>query len=127
MALSAIAAVVAVVVLAALAVLQVCVAAGAPWGRLVWGGRHRVLPLRLRVGSAVSVVLYTAMLWMLLARAGILPGGTNALVVIGSWVLFGYFTIGILMNALSRSRSERSVMTPVCTLLAVATLVIALS
>lgn len=121
-----IAAAVAVVLLSALAVLQVCVAAGAPWGRFVWGGAHRVLPTRLRIGSAASVLLYAAFAWLLLARAGALAGSEQSFVVVATWVLCAYFTLGIVMNLLSRSLPERLTMTPVCVVLAAATLIVAL-
>ncbi|MEI3848304.1 MULTISPECIES: hypothetical protein [unclassified Microbacterium] len=122
-----VAATVATLILCALAVLQACVAAGAPWGRFVWGGAHRVLPRRLRIGSAVSVVLYAAFAVVLLSRAGALPGGDSPAVAVITWVLFGYFVVGIAMNAVSRSRAERLTMTPACAALAAATLVVALS
>ena len=121
------AAVIACLVLGALAVLQICVAAGAPWGRLVWGGAHRVLPRRLRIASAASVLLYAGFAAVLLSRAGLLPGGDSLLLRILTWVLFAYFAVGIVTNAVSRSRVERLTMTPVCVVLAAATLVIALS
>ena len=50
----------------------------------------------------------------------------SAFVRVATWVLVGYFVLGIGMNAISRSRPERAVMTPVCVILAVASLVIAL-
>ncbi|MDR7186067.1 hypothetical protein J2X85_003103 [Microbacterium trichothecenolyticum] len=121
------AAVVACLVLGGLAVLQICVAAGAPWGRLVWGGAHRVLPRGLRIASAASVLLYAGFAAVLLSRAGILPGDDSIAVRILTWVLFAYFAVGIVMNAISRSRAERLTMTPVCLVLAASTLVIALS
>lgn len=121
-----IAAIVAAILLAALAALQLCVAAGMPWGRLVWGGAHRVLPRALRIGSALSVLLYAAFAWLLLARAGVLPGSDLPFVVVSTWVLLAYFCLGIVMNAASRSRPERLTMTPVCGVLAAATLIVAL-
>jgi hypothetical protein len=121
------AALAAAVILAALAVLQVCVACGAPFGRLVWGGAHRVLPRRLRMASALSVLLYAAFAGVLLARAGVLPGGDTVFVSIASWVLVGYFTLGVFMNLISRSPAERWTMTPTCLALALLSLVVALS
>jgi hypothetical protein len=120
------AAVGAVVLLAALAALQVGAAAGMPWGRLVWGGAHRVLPPRLRVGSILSVLLYALFAWVLLTRAGALPGADAPFVVVATWVLFAYFCLGILANLASRSLPERLTMTPACLLLAGATLIVAL-
>jgi hypothetical protein len=110
-------------VLALLSVVQICAAAGAPWGHLVWGGVHRVLPLRLRIASGASVVLYAVFAAVLLGRAGmiLIPGD---MVRIGAWVLLVYFAVGILANLASRSRAERAVMAPACGLLAAATAVV---
>lgn len=116
------AAVLATVVLIAIAAVQLVAAAGRPVGRFVWGGQHEVLPQGLRIGSALSVVLYGGMAAALIARS---TGREGALVVI-VWVLVGYFTLGIVMNAVSRSASERSVMTPSCAVLAGCSLLVAL-
>lgn len=123
--MSAAAAVLATVILAALAVLQVLVAAGRPYGRLVWGGQHEVLPTRLRIGSAVSVVLYAGFATLLLWRAGLLWPVTSVIEV-ATWVLFGYLALGVVMNAISRSRAERLVMTPIAAVLAACALVVAI-
>jgi hypothetical protein len=120
------AAVVGCALLAGLAVFQAMLIAGRPWGHLAWGGQHVVLPTRLRVGSAVSIVTYAAMAVLMLAAAGavtVLPAG---FVEVAMWVLAGYFALGIAMNAASRSRPERMVMTPVVLVLAAACLVLAL-
>ncbi|MGO1851663.1 hypothetical protein [Microbacterium sp.] len=112
--------------LAALAALQVLAALGLPLGRFVWGGQHKVLPTRLRIGSVVAVVIYAAIAAVLLSRAGVIPGGDSAFVVIATWVVFAYFVLAILMNVISRSRPERFTMTPVAIVLAVAALIIAM-
>jgi hypothetical protein len=124
-----VAAVVAYVLLAALAVFQIALAAGAPLGSLAWGGRHRVLPRGLRIGSAVSVLLYALFAWIIAAAvAGVdrfgdyVPAENPAI-----WVLAAYFGVGILANLVSRSRPERFVMTPVAAVLCACCLVIALA
>lgn len=117
---------VALVLLAALAVLQVLVALGLPLGHFVWGGQHKILPTGLRIGSAVSVVVYAAMAALLLSRAGVIAGD-GTFVRVATWSLFGYFVLGILMNAISRSEPERFTMTSVTLVLALATLTIALA
>ena len=119
------AAVVATAVLTALAVLQVLVASGRPYGRLVWGGQHATLPRHLRIGSAASVVVYAGMAWVLLARAGLLPGRSGAVDVL-AWVVLAYLALGVVVNGISRSRAERLVQTPTCALLAACALVVAL-
>ena len=125
--MSALAAVVATAILVALAVLQASVAAGAPRGRFVWGGQHQTLPPRLRIGSAVSVLLYAGFALLLLSRAGVLPGGNTGFVIVSTWVLFAYFTLGILGNLSSRSQAERWTMVPTSAVLAAAALIVAAS
>jgi hypothetical protein len=109
-----------------LAVLQVLVATGRPWGALVWGGQHRVLPRHLRVGSAVSPLLYAGFAALLLSRGGVLPAGGSTAVVVGTWVLVAYLAVGVVVNAISRSRPERFVMTPLTLALVACALVVAL-
>ena len=116
------AAVLAGVLLAGLAVLQGLLAAGAPLGRFAWGGQHRVLPAGLRIGSVVSIAVYVLFAVVLVAAAR----QTGGVADVAVWVLTGYFVLGIGLNAISRSRPERLVMTPVVLVLAACCLVVAL-
>lgn len=122
------AAVAACLILAALAVFQVALALGAPLGRFAWGGQHTVLPTSLRIGSALSIAIYAVTGAILLARAGAISlGVSDRTVEIAAWVVTAYFALGILMNAISRSRAERLVMTPTCAVLAALSAVVAAS
>jgi hypothetical protein len=115
------AAVVISVLLTGLAVFQLLLAAGRPWGRFAWGGQYEVLPATLRIGSVVTVVIYAAFAW-LVWRAVARPEDAGPWI----WVLTAFFTLGVVMNAASRSRPERLVMTPVVLVLALCCLAIAL-
>jgi hypothetical protein len=119
-------AVLAVVVLAGLAVFQALLVAGRPLGRFAWGGQHVVLPTGLRVGSAVSIALYGGFAVLILCAAGALTVLPAGFVDVAIWFLTGYFLLGIGLNAISRSRPERMVMTPVVLVLAAVCLVLAL-
>ena len=110
-------AIIATLILVCLALLQALLFTGAPLGRFAWGGRHRVLPMRLRITSLGSIPLYAAMAFVLLDRAGMISVLADDTAVILAWVLTGYFVIGSVMNFMSRSRSERRLMTPVALLL----------
>ncbi|WP_417509499.1 hypothetical protein [Microbacterium sp.] len=114
------------VILAALAVFQIALAAGAPWGRFAWGGQHRVLPRKLRVGSVISIIIYALIAFLAWERVGATSVLPPVLVQVAMWVVFAYFALGILMNAISRSKPERYTMTPVVTVLAVLSLLIAM-
>jgi hypothetical protein len=116
------AAVLACVLLAGLAVFQGLLVAGAPLGRFAWGGQHRVLPTGLRIGSVASIASYVLIAVVCVAAARQATGVADVAI----WVLAGYFLLGIGLNAVSRSRPERLVMTPVVLALTVCCLVIAL-
>ncbi|WP_120338693.1 hypothetical protein [Cryobacterium soli] len=113
--------------MAGLIIFQAALIAGAPLGHFAWGGQDRVLPVQKRLGSATSIGLYLIFGVLVLQRAGLAtvlpwPGA----VAVAVWVLAGYFALGIIMNAASRSRPERWTMAPLCALLAALTVVVAL-
>ncbi|WP_022891690.1 hypothetical protein [Agromyces subbeticus] len=114
------------VLLAVLAVFQIALAFGAPIGRFAWGGQHRVLPTRLRIGSGVSILIYAFIAVLALDRTGLVELVPDAVSTIGMWVVFGYFVLGIFMNAISRSKPERFTMAPLSAVLAVLSLLVAL-
>jgi hypothetical protein len=120
------AAILASALLGGLAVFQAGLVAGRPWGRLAWGGQHEVLPARLRIGSAVSIVLYAAIAAVVLTAAVLVRLVPRGFADVAIWLLVGYFALGILLNGISRSRPERVVMTPLVLLLSLCCLVVAL-
>lgn len=125
--MTAFAAIAATVVLGLLAVFQLALVAGAPLGHLAWGGQSRVLPTRLRIGSVVSIVIYALIAALLLERAGLIRlFGDPGFIQIAAWVVFAYFALGILLNAISRSKPERYTMVPVTIVLAALSLLVAL-
>jgi hypothetical protein len=127
MLLDQLSAILACALLAGLAVFQVALIAGAPLGRMAWGGQHRVLPAKLRIGSAVSILLYALFAYAALAKAGfVLVLVTESFTTITVWVLTAYFVLGVLMNGISRSKPERLLMTPTTMALAALYLVLAL-
>lgn len=114
-------------VLAALSLFQTALIFGAPIGHFAWGGTHRVLPMKLRIGSVVAVLLYGLFAVFILNKAGLMATLSAGVTNVGVWAMTGYFALGIGMNAISRSKPERIVMTPVALVLAVLFLVASLS
>ena len=122
------AAIVFTVLMAGLIIFQVALIAGAPLGHFAWGGQDRVLPVQKRLGSAISIGLYLIFAVLVLQRAGlanVLPW--PGIVVVATWVLAGYFALGIVLNAVSRSRPERLTMAPLSAVLTVLTVIVAMS
>ena len=114
-------------ILAGLAIFQVALIGGAPLGRMAWGGQHRVLPAKLRIGSAISIAVYALFAYAALAKADVVaPFVSESFTSIIMWVMTAYFALGILMNGISRSKPERLIMTPIALALAAVYLVLAL-
>lgn len=127
-ALMILAVIVSATLLALLGILQIALALGAPAGRFAWGGRHQVLPRKLRIGSIMSFPVYFGIALSLVSKSGIYPVISQGIFLdVLIWVIFAYFVLGIFMNAISRSNPERYTMTPVATVLAACTLYIAVS
>ena len=113
-------------VLALLAVFQLALVLGAPWGHLAWGGQDRVLPARKRIGSVISILIYAFMALVAWDRVGAISIFPDLLSQIAMWVIFAYSVLGILMNAISRSKPERYTMVPVAIVLSVLSFLIAM-
>ena len=121
------AAILACIILASLTAFQIALILGAPIGRYAWGGQHNILPAKLRIASAISIVLYGVFAAFIISKAGLIPAiGNTSIVNVAVWILAIYFCIGVPMNAISRSKPERALMTPVAFALAITTLTLAL-
>ncbi len=124
-----IAAIVAVALLGVIVIFQIALALGAPLGYAAWGGRHPgVLPMRLRVASAVvALVVYPVIILVVLAAAGLIAA--DWLPIDGSllmWALAAFLGLGAIANFASRSPRER-IWGPVALAIAVCCAVIAAS
>jgi hypothetical protein len=122
------AAIVAAIGYVGIAGFQVALALGAPLGHAAWGGKHRVLPSRLRVASGVAAVIWIVGAVIVLGRAGFeVSPFSDSVERWGAWVFVGLLVVGTLMNAASSSRWERFVWAPISAILAFATSVVASS
>lgn len=119
---------VALITLLGLTLFQSALIFGAPIGKFAWGGNNRILPRRLRIASFTSIMLYSTFALFIASKASLINIIDDERVLdIGMWVFTSYFFIGIIMNAISRSKPERNLMTPVATILAVSFLIVTLA
>lgn len=115
-------------VLGLLGVFQALLALGFPLGRAAWGGAHRILPPKLRWGSSAAIPILGVAAWVVLSRAGLVgPGSESSLIRFSCWVFAGFFALNTAGNISSKSPPERTIMTPVSTLLSACFFVVALS
>jgi hypothetical protein len=123
-----VAALVAALLLVPVIVLQALLAAAFPFGHAAWGGQYRVLPVKLRWGSAAATVVLGAAIWIVLARAGVIASARQSVVVrAATWLFAGVFLLNTIGNLASSSATERKVMAPITLLLAACFLIVALS
>lgn len=126
--ISKLAAIIILIIFTSLAIFQVSLVFGAPFGHFAWGGQNKVLPLQFRIGSIISVLLYVLFCLIALDKSHTRNIFKKQQVSqIGSWVIVGYSFVGIFMNGLSKSNSERNLMTPLTAIIFLLFLLIAMS
>lgn len=121
-----IAALISLTLLGLLAFFQILLIAGVPIGKFAWGGQHKTLPPKLRISSIVSIGIYAFIAVLIVSKAGlwqVIPEGT--FLTVSLWVVFGYFVLGVGLNAISRSKAERYTMTPASLVFAICLFIIA--
>lgn len=91
-----------------LVTFQIALALGAPLGEAAWGGKHKnVLPRNLRIGSLFAAASLLFMSLVVLSASSSVNLYPESFTTVVLWVMAIYFAIGIVMNALSRSKVER--------------------
>lgn len=107
---------------------QLLLAIGLPLGQAAWGGKYRILPIRLRIASLLAAIITALALVIIMEKAEVFALFNNQTVVTClTWIFTGYFGLNIFMNLLSKSRLEKRIMTPVATVLFIMCLLVALT
>jgi len=110
-----------------MSVFQLLLALGLPLGRAAYGGKYEKLPTNLRIVSLIVVGIFVFAIFIVLERAGIITIFNNILLTaIIVWILAGYFTLNVLMNAVSKSNWEKRIMTPLSLIIAVCCFIVAI-
>jgi hypothetical protein len=120
--MTVVAAIVATGLFLAMSAFQAALAAGAPLGDHVLGGRQSgTLPSRLRLFSGIAAVLLLGFAFVVLARAGVIgsPAGAARLLAVACWIVAGFLVLNTLSNLASKSRLERTVFAGTTAVLAV--------
>lgn len=90
------------------AVFQVLLASGAPYGEAAWGGKKgKVLPRNYRIASVFSCLFFIFSILVVLSATGTMDLFSSSFVDEYMWFLTIYLGLGIIMNAISRSKKER--------------------
>lgn len=120
-------ALIATLILLVLSAFQIALAAGAPLGHFAWGGHHRVLPVRQRTASVSALAIYALVVSFVAQSAGWTTIWPEGRIEPTLWIITCYLAVSVGLNAMSKSRAERLVMTPVAAVLTALFLTLVLS
>ena len=96
-----------------IAIMTVFVACGLPLGEFTMGGQHKILPKKFRLASVVSVAIQIFAIIIILQAGGFIPLWLSFKVT--KYICFffaAYLSLNTIMNMISKSRTEKYVMTP---------------
>lgn len=120
--------IIATFILVCLSIFQLLLILGMPLGYAAWGGKYEVLPLNLRIGSIISIMIYIIAIYTILSKSGIVHKHTNTKFVnIAMWVFAVLFIISAFLNFASQRVWERSIMSSLSILLGLSFLRVAKS
>jgi cell division protein FtsW (lipid II flippase) len=89
-------------------VFQTKIAAGAPYGRISYGGKYKeTLPKNYRIVSAMSVFVYLFFISVVLSYSSDLNTYSETFSRSVLWFMAVFFGLGTLANGASRSKPER--------------------
>ena len=116
------------VVVAGVIAFQAALALGVPWGSYAMGGAFPGrFPPRMRLAAVVQAALLAITVAIVLSRAGlVLPTWSEA----AGWLIWAVVAIGlvgVVLNAISPSASERRIWVPVTLMMLACSVVVAVS
>ncbi len=86
---------------------------GKPWGHLTMGGKFKgVLPTKMKVVSAVSILILFLFLLIVEISAGTFLIELNSVARIALWFVIGYNIIGVVLHIITPSKWERILWLP---------------
>ncbi|WP_293451512.1 hypothetical protein [Planktotalea sp.] len=101
-------------IIATTILFQICLIAGAPWGRFTQGGQHAgKLPIGNRFAAGVSILLLLAMAAAMLSAAGYWPNWP----IWTGWALLVLQILSTTLNWITPSKQERRIWGPVTTVM----------
>jgi len=123
-----IAAIIAVVIFAGMSVFQLLLALGLPLGKLAYGGKYEKLPTNMRIMSLVAIGIFAMGSISVLERAGMITVfNIPIFTLVVVWVIAVYLAFNTLLNAVSKSKQEKLIMTPLSLILSICCFIVAIA
>lgn len=103
-----------------IAILYIALVLGSPYGEFAMGGKYMVMPKLMRVKYAVAVFIQIFGMIILLQTGNVFSTKIpNNVANIGCYVFTAYLTLNTIMNAISKSKKEKYIMTPLTAITAI--------
>jgi preprotein translocase subunit SecY len=110
-------------------IFQLLIVIGLPLGHLSYGGKYdrQKLPNKLRITSVIAIIIFSFATITYLEFAGLITILNNPnFTLIYCWIIAIYLTLGVLMNAASKSKWEKRIWTPITLLNAISCYIVLL-
>lgn len=109
-------------------IIYILIALGLPLGEFAMGGKYKILPTKLRIAIAFSVLVQLFAILIILQAGGVLPTMLSMKITrIICFIFAAYLSLNSLLNVFSNSKKERYLATPLSTITAVCFWVTALN
>jgi len=103
-----------------IALMTLAVTLGAPLGEFTLGGKHKILPPRMRIASGISFFIQLLAIFVILQVGGFITLPLPLPAARGICMFFAaYLAVNTIMNLLSDSKKEKYVMTPLSVIAAI--------
>lgn len=95
------------------AIMSTLILFGLPLGEFVMGGKYKILPNKMRIACALSIVIQLFAILIVLQTAKVIPTLFPYHITRGICIFFAaYFILNTIMNFFSNSRKEKMFATP---------------
>jgi hypothetical protein len=116
------------IVSAGVVAFQIALAVGAPWGAFAMGGAFPdQFPPALRIAALVQATLLGGMVFVVLARAGLILPSWSRVSRWLVWLVVAFAALSFFLNMITPSASERAIWAPTALLLLLSSAVVAFS
>ena len=95
-------------------ILYILISLGLPYGEFAMGGKYKIVPKEKRLVFGISVLIQIAAIVVVLQTARAIPLLFSQSTTRGICFFFAaYLSLNVIANAISKSKKEKYVMTPI--------------
>lgn len=108
-------------------VFQGCLAAGMPWGAASMGGKYPgKYPPKMRIVAIINMIILSFTAAIVLSQSDLLFPQLKSISSIGIWFVVVFYSIGTVLNTITRSKIER-IWTPVVLIQVITSIIVAIN